>query len=67
MNDSVSDLQLAKMNLTEFKLEFQSLICERNENIHTTKRGEGGVEEGYDRGNGGGWGQSSLTEMMKSQ
>ena len=36
MNDSVSDLQqLAKMNLTEFKLEFQSLICERNENIHT--------------------------------
>ena len=38
MNDSISDLQqLAKMNLTEFKLEFQSLICERNENIHTKK------------------------------
>lgn len=38
MNDSISDLQqLAKMNLTEFKLEFQSLICERNEDIHTKK------------------------------
>ena len=38
MNDSVSDLQqLAKMNPTKFKLEFQSLICERNENIQTKK------------------------------
>ena len=30
-----SDLQqVAKVNLTKFKLEFQSLIRERNENIH---------------------------------
>ena len=35
--------------------------------LSSEERGEGGVEEGYDRGNGGGWGQSSLTEMMKSQ
>ena len=31
-----SDLQqLTNVNLTEFKLEFQSLIHERNENEHT--------------------------------
>ena len=31
-----SDLQqVAKVNPTKFKLEFQSLIHERNENIHT--------------------------------